>query len=155
VTDRSFNMRRVTTPLILIAALFVLAGGYVHLREWQDTYRSLPSIVPGRDVVRIGFPVNAALSLLLALGLVLTAVRLRRLAPIVLVGAVLFQAGSLAAVVISRNTTLFGWMESTWTLGANQSVALEIGALVNLVLVLALASIRHRTPRPAVVLAAT
>src|SRR4051812_41373092 len=56
VTDRSFNMRRVTTPLILIAALFVLAGGYVHLREWQDTYRSLPSIVPGRDVVRIGFP---------------------------------------------------------------------------------------------------
>lgn len=144
-------MRRVTTPLILIAALFVLAGGYVHLREWLDIYRALPSIVPGRDVVRIGFPINAGLSIALAFALVLTTVRLRRLAPVVLVGAILFEAGSLAAVVISRNTTLFGWMESVWTLGANQSVALEIGAIVNLVLVLALGTIRRRAPHPTLV----
>jgi hypothetical protein len=146
-------MRRVTTPLILIAALFVLAGGYVHLREWQDTYRFLPAIVPGRDVVRIGFPVNAALSLVLALALVLTTLRFRPLAPLVLAGAILFEAGSLAAVVISRNASLFGWMESVWTLGANQSVALEIGALVNLGLVIALTTIRHRVPQPALVAA--
>jgi hypothetical protein len=145
------TMRRVTTPLILIAALFVLAGGYVHLREWQDTYRALPSIVPGRDVVRIGFPINAALSLILAFALVLTTVRLRRFAPLVLTGAILFEAGSLAAVVVSRNASLFGWMESVWTLGANQSVALEIGAIANLVVVLALGTIRRRALQPAVV----
>lgn len=139
-------MRRVTTPLILIAALFVLAGGYVHLREWQDTYRALPAIVPGRDVVRIGFPVNAAMSLLLAVALVVTTVRFRRLAPLVVVGAVVFEAASLAAVVISRNASLFGWTERIWTLGANQSVALEIGALVNLAIVVALATVQRRRP---------
>jgi hypothetical protein len=141
-------MRRATTPLILIAALFVLAGGIVHLREWQDTYRHLPSIVPGRDVVRLGFPVNAVVSLVLALGLVLTTVRFRRLAALAIVGAVVFEAGSLAAVIISRNASLFGWSEHVWTLGANQSVALEIGALVNLGLVLVIATFRHRTTRP-------
>lgn len=144
-------MRRVTTPLILIAALFVLAGGYVHLREWQDTYRHLPSIVPGRDVVRLGFPANAAASVVLALALVLTTVRFRRLAPFVIVGAIAFEAASLAAVVVSRNASLFGWMEHIWTLGANQSVALEIGALINLTLVIAVASLRHRSLQPALV----
>ncbi len=148
-------MRRVTTPLILIAALFVLAGGYVHLREWQDTYRALPAIVPGRDVVRIGFPINAAVSLVLALALLVTTVRFRRLAPLVLAGAMVFEAASLAAVVISRNASLFGWMESTWTLGANQSVALEIGALVNLALVIAIATVHRRAPQPVLVAAAS
>lgn len=144
-------MRRLTTPLILIASLFVVAGGYVHLREWQDTYRSLPALVPGRDVVRIGFPINAALSLALALALVLTVFRFRRVVPVILAGAIAFQIGSLAAVVISRNTSLFGWMESTWTLGARQSVALEIGALLNLGLVVALRTIRRRVQQPALV----
>ncbi|MDQ6927498.1 MAG: hypothetical protein M3159_02405 [Actinomycetota bacterium] len=144
-----------TTPLILIAALFVLAGGYVHLREWQDTYRALPAIVPGRDVVRIGFPINAAVSLVLALALLVTTVRFRRLAPLVLAGAMVFEAASLAAVVISRNASLFGWMESTWTLGANQSVALEIGALVNLALVIAIATVHRRAPQPVLVAAAS
>jgi len=136
-------MRRLTTPLILIAALFVLAGGYVHLREWQDAYRALPSGVPGRDVVRVGFPINAAMSLVVALGLALTTIRFRRLAPFALVGAVLFQAGSLAAVIISRTGSLFGWMEPIWTLGANQSRALEIGALVNLGIVVAIAAVQR------------
>jgi hypothetical protein len=122
-------MRRATTPLILIAALFVLAGGY--------------------DVVRLGFPVNAAVSLILALALVLTTRWRRGLTPLIVAGAIVFEAASSAALIISRNGTLFGWTERIWTLGANQSIALEAGALVNLLLVMAIAMVGRRRLRPA------
>jgi hypothetical protein len=60
----------VAAPLLLSAALFTAAGGYVHLREWVHTYRAIPASAPGSALVRIGFPVNAAASAVLALALV-------------------------------------------------------------------------------------
>ena len=106
---------KLVSPLVAVAALFVLAGGFIHLREWLDTYRDLPAAVPGRAVVQIGFPINAA-------------TRSPPLSPswsplvwktdwlrLVVAGVALFQIGSLAALVISRNGTLLGWTEPVWT----------------------------------------
>lgn len=146
-------MRRNSTPLVLAAALFVGAGGFVHLREWLDTYRDVPADAPGAAVVRLGFPLSAGLSVLVVAALVLTAFRLRRLAPFVLIGALLFQAGALAALIVSRTGSLVGWSEEGWTLGADQARAVEIGAMVVLALVVALAAGERRSQlRPATAL---
>ncbi len=123
---------KLVTPLVVVSVAFVAAGGFIHLREWLDTYRDLPSMVPGAEVVKIGFPVNAAASLVavvaLGVAVVWKAGWLRRIVGVVAA----FQAGSLAALVISRNGTLFGWTEPVWTAAAEQTLAVGIGALVAL-----------------------
>jgi len=123
-------MRRFTTPLVLVSAAFVAAGGYIHLREWLDTYRDVPSEAPGAFVVRVGFPLNAASSLLLAAALVATLFAARRLQPVVIASAFLFQAASLAVLIRTRTGTVLGWTEPSWTAGASQTRAVEIAALV-------------------------
>ena len=122
-------MRRPAFPMILAAALFVLAGGYVHLREWLAFYRDIPAEVTGSAVVRLGFPLNAAASLVLAAGLVASVFVFRRLAPVIVAGSALFQVSSLAVLVQTRTGTVLGWSEASWTLGAKQTLAVEIGAL--------------------------
>jgi phosphotransferase system glucose/maltose/N-acetylglucosamine-specific IIC component len=123
---------RYTAPLLAIAALFVLAGGFVHLREWLEVYRDVPAQAPGSAVVRLGFPLNAAVSALIAVALAACAVRRLRWAAPVVAAAALFQVASLAALVVTRTGSLFGWSEMGWGLGASQSRAVEIGALVAL-----------------------
>ncbi len=86
---------RYTAPLVVLAGAFVAAGGYVHLREWFETYRLVPSTAAGAAVVRMGFPVNAAASAVFAVLLGVSAFRSRRPAGSVVAGAVLLQAGSL------------------------------------------------------------
>ncbi len=140
-------------PVTLAAAAFVLAGGYVHLREWLDGYRDVPADAPGAFVVRIGFPVNAALSVVVAGALVVTLFVATRHASKVVAAAALFQAGSLAVLIGTRVGSVLGWMEPTWTPGANQSRALEIGALLALGATLAVGGVVRRLPQPARVLA--
>ena len=130
---------RYASPLLVAAAVFTLAGGFVHLREWLDGYRDVPASAPGSFLVRVGFPVNVGVSLVVAAALVFCAVRATRLAPLVVVGAALFQASSLAVVIPTRTGTLFGWTEPIWTSGAAQSRAVEIGALLALGAVAAIA----------------
>lgn len=145
-------MRRFTTPLILASALFVLAGGYLHLREWLDTYRDVPSEAPGAFVVRVGFPVNVGLSVLLAVGLVATLFVARSLQPTVVAAAFVFQATSLAMLIGTRVGTVLGWSEPVWTTTASQTRAVEIAALVSLgaVAVVSRADQRSaRVPSPA------
>ena len=60
-------------------------------------------------------------------------------------GALVFQAGSIAALVISREGSLFGWMEPTYTPGAEQALAVEIGAAVCLVALAGLDGLRRRS----------
>lgn len=141
-------MRRLSTPLVLAAAMFVGAGGYVHLREWLTNYRDVPAAAPGSEVVRLGFPVNAGVSVLLVVALVVTIFRFRRSAPFVVVGSILFQAASLASLVASRVGSVWGWAEPEWTLGADQARAVEIGALVSLAFVVVLSALERRS-RPA------
>lgn len=144
---------RLVTPLVIATALFVTAGGFIHLREWLNTYRDLPAAVPGSEVVTIGFPVNAAISLVLVVALG-AAVHWRPEWLRFVVGAVaLFQAGSLAALVISRNGSLFAWSEPVWTAAAEQTLAVEIGALVSIGALLAMDTVLRRSdmgyPQPA------
>ena len=139
---------RLTRPLIVVAAALVAAGGYIHLREWLDTYRNVPSAAPGSFVVKIGFPVNAATSLVVAGALLAAAWRFQRYLTVIVAGAVAFQAASLAALIQSRTGSVFGWKEPVWTDGANQARAVEIAALLALVGVIGLRS-RVRRPAPA------
>lgn len=141
---RETRANRSTAPLLLAAALFVSAGGFVHLREWLDTYRHVPASAVGAAVVRVGFPLNAAASVLLAVGLVFCAVRRTRFAPHIVAAAILFQAASLASLILTRTGSVLGWAEPVWTLGANQSRAVELGALVSLTMVVAVAALQRR-----------
>lgn len=121
---------KLTTPLVIAAAVFVAAGGYIHLTEWLDVYRDIPSQTPGSEVVTIGFPVNVAISVLAVVALGVAAWKLPQYLWLVVAGTFLFQAGSLATLILSRTGTVFGWTEPTWNDAANQTRAVEIGALL-------------------------
>ena len=141
--------------LALGAAGLIVAGGYFHLRDWTDLYRHLPSEIPGSAVVRIGFPINVALSAVTAVGLLLSGFAVRALLPYAVGGAIAFQVGSLAALIQSRTGTLFGWSELGWTGSAGQTRAVEIGALTVLGVLMVVMAVVHgqvsnrRTPVPA------
>ena len=137
-------MRRRTTPLLLVAAVFVAAGGFIHLRDWLEIYRSVPFSVAGAGVVRVGFPINVGVSVVLAVALVVTVFRWRRFAPVVVGATLVFQAASLAALIVSRTGSLAGWMEPAWTDGANQTRAVEIGAMAALTAVVAIVAMQRR-----------
>jgi hypothetical protein len=130
--------------MLLAAASFVAAGGFVHLREWLDTYREVPASAAGAAVVRVGFPLNAAASAVVAGALVFCAMRRTRFAPHIVAAAIVLQAGSLAALVLTRTSSLLGWAEPVWTLGADQTRAVEIGALISLAAAVAVATLPGR-----------
>jgi len=117
------------TFLRLLGALLVLAGGLWHLRLRFDTYQDLPSSIPGAWVVTYGFPAQAALSCVVVILLLLV----RR--PIVWAVAVLVELGSVLALVLSRQVSIFGWKEPDWSGDA------KIVALVELAAVLVLAGL--------------
>jgi hypothetical protein len=138
------NQTRTTRPMVAIAAVFVLAGGYLHLREWLDTYRHVPAGADGSFVVRLGFPVHVAVSVVLA-AVLLAALRSQRLLPLAVAAAAAFEAASLATLIVSRTGSVLGWAEPAWTVGAEQTRAVEIGAL----LVLGALAALHATVRRA------
>jgi hypothetical protein len=142
-TDRATRHRG---PLVIAAAAFVAAGGYVHAREWLDGYRDVPAAAPGAFLVRVGFPLNAAMSLLVAVTLVATLFVARRRAPVVVAGAMAFQAVSLAVLIGTRVGSVLGWTEPVWTRGADQARAVGIGAIVALVGVVAVSAAARRMP---------
>ncbi len=125
-------MHRLTGTMLFASAAYVVAGGYIHVSEWLAQYRFVPTSAPGAALVRIGFPVNAALSVVLAVVLVAAAVRLPRLVVPAVVGTMAFQAASLVFVIGSRIGTVLGWSEPAWTMAAEQTRAVEIGALLTL-----------------------
>lgn len=140
---------RLARPMLLAAAAFTAGGGYVHLAEWLDTYRDVPAEAPGSWLVRIGFPVNTAVSLVAAVALVLAATRLPKLAAPAIVGTFLFQAASLAFLIGSRTGTVLGWTEPIWTPGAERSRALELAAMAALLAAVAIRPARRATPAAA------
>ncbi|MBT1097321.1 hypothetical protein [Streptomyces sp. Tu102] len=74
----------------------------IHLRLWAEGYRDLATIGPL-------FLLNGIVGILLALALLVTPVRLLGF---VAVGTALFTAGTLGALFLSLNATLFGFGES-------------------------------------------
>jgi hypothetical protein len=142
-----------TTVPYLVLALFVAAGGYVHLREWLDHYRYVPSAVPGAFVVKVGFPLDSAASLVLAIALTVIAFHTvgRIVAMIALASTAMFEAASLAALILTRTGSVFGWSEQVWTTGASQSRAVEIGALLAVAAIAALDWVPGRSEGPSAV----
>lgn len=134
--------------LVAIAAALVAAGGWVHLREWLDIYRDVPSSTPGAFVVTVGFPAQVAVSLGAVLALLLAAVRWRRLLPVILAATLLFQIGALVSLVLTRTGSFLGWSEPIWTTGADQTRALELGAIGALLLVAAVLGLERRQSNP-------
>jgi hypothetical protein len=106
----------------LAAATFVLAGGYIHLDLWRDGYRAVEYIGPL-------FVANAVVSVLLVVALLVRADAL------VAVAGVVFSAGSLVALVLSRTVGLLGFTERGWSDMAVQATTAEIGAIVAIALV--------------------
>ena len=121
-----------TSPMLGAAAVFVAAGGFIHLREWFALYRHVPADAPGAAVVRLGFPVNAVVSFALAAALAYLIVRRSPRSRYVVGAAFVVQAASLAALIVTRTGSLLGWSEPVWTRAADQTRAVEVGALLAL-----------------------
>lgn len=138
-------------PLVAAAAALVTAGGWVHLREWLDTYRDVPASSPGSFVVRIGFPVLVVASVALAAALVVAATRAPQLLLPAVAAGLLLETGALVILVATRTGSVLGWAEPIWTRGAEQSRAVEAGALVVLALLAAQLVAERRQPVPATV----
>jgi hypothetical protein len=101
----------------LCAVAFVAVSGLIHLQLWQSGYRGIPNI--GRL-----FMANVVVSAALALAvLVRSNVRLN-------LAGVVFSAGSLVALVLSRTVGIFGFTERAWTDQAVQATTAELGAIV-------------------------
>jgi hypothetical protein len=127
-----------------LAAVFLLIGGIVHYKLWSSGYRYIPKIGPL-------FIANFVGSVALA-----AAVMVSRRATVAFAG-VIFAAGSLTALVLSRTVGVFGFTETVWTTEALQTLASEIGAIVALGIALTmLIRMGHQTRhRPALQLAPT
>lgn len=120
--------------LRLAAAGTAVAMGAIHLHLWYDGYRYL-------DTIGTLFLLNAIGAGLLALSLLFTPTRLL---PILATLGALLTAGTLAALIVSLTSGLFGFQE---TLDANlvkPTLAIEAAGCVLLV-ALALLSRRGRT----------
>ena len=131
-SSRHANVLPTVGAALVAAAVAVLAGGAVHFHEWLTSYRRVPAIIPGSALVRIGFPLNAAASLIAAAAIAVCAFRKSKFTPWVIGGAVLFQVASLASLILSRTGNVFGWSEMGWTPGANTTRLVEIAALTAL-----------------------
>lgn len=124
--------------LHVVTAVGVAVGGGLHLQIWADSKRDIPSQVPGVWVVQEGFLANVAISAVVAIAVVAAAfvgrAVLRRGS---LVAALAVQLGSIAALVASRGSGVFGWSEKGWDADAKQVLTGEIVTAVLAVVALA------------------
>lgn len=103
----------------------------MHYNLWTGGYRAIPKIGPL-------FLANFVCSIVLAAAVVTS----RRAT--VAVAGIVFAAGSLVALILSRTVGVFGFTELIWTDQAIKTLASEIGAIVALTIALAL---QHRANR--------
>jgi hypothetical protein len=131
----------------LLAAVAVAVGGLLHLKDWDESKKDLPSQIPGVWVVQEGFLVNAAASLVLAALLVATAfgalIAFRRF---VIPAALALEMASIAALLLSRGPGVFGWQEkgAGYQDRPGQILAVEIAAVVLLVVAFGLTNVGTR-----------
>ena len=101
---------------IALAAL-VLVGGVVHLQQFLDGFSSIPVIGPM-------FLANAVASAVIA------ALLVWRNEWIWVAAAAVMAAGSLAAIVISRDPGLFGYISTTFEAPQVLAVTFEAAAIL-------------------------
>lgn len=106
------------------AAALVAAGGAIHLQQWLVRMRDVPTIGPM-------FLLNVAASALVAVLLLV-----RPSYPSIGAGLAV-SVGTLAALVVARYETLFGYREPTWRSPATAAVVVELAASACLVILAA------------------
>ena len=130
------------TIVATLAAVGVAAGGILHFQIWNDRYRGskLPDgVVPGAWVVKKGFPINSALSIILAVTLLAFAFAfIPRIGRFAVLAAGALELGSIVFLVLSREASIFGWKETGWDVDAKRVLVVEIvsGLLLAAALVL-------------------
>ncbi len=110
--------------LQIMLAVLVLAGGLVHLQQFLDGFSDIPIIGPM-------FLANAVGSVVIA-GLLIWRREL-----IWVLGAGLISAGSLAAILISRDPGLFGYKSTSFEWPEALAVIFEGAALLLAAIILA------------------
>src|SRR5436305_648681 len=103
-----------------LAAVLLVAGGVIHYHLWEEGYRHIPTIGPL-------FLLNFIGSVALAAAVLFSRHRLT-----VTVAGIVFAAGSLAALVLSRTVGVFGFTETIWTSQAVRTLLSEVGAIATL-----------------------
>jgi hypothetical protein len=128
------------TPLALVAwlasAVGVLAGGLLHLKIWNSDYRMLPGggVIPGVWVVKVGFPINAGVSVLVAVALAVCAFGLvPAIRRFVIPVALAVEVASLGALIASRQSSIFKWTEKGYDSHAKEVLAVEIVTVLLLI----------------------
>jgi hypothetical protein len=147
LTSRS---QTVATWARYLGALTLLGVGVDHLEQFAvDSYSAVPTI-------GTLFALNFASAAVIAGGLAAPVQRLRgragRLAlPLLSLAGIGVAAGSLAGLLVSESSGLFGFMEAGYRPAILLSVALEAATIALLGLTLAAATSRrgHRRPRRA------
>lgn len=125
----------------IAAAVFVSAGGLVHLQLWRSGYRGIPYVGP---LFVADVAASAVLALLVALLVVVGRRRgAARLVRAVAVAGIAFSLSSLAALVMSRTVGVLGFTEPEWTNQAIRATTAEIGAVVAFAVLL----VASRQPR--------
>jgi hypothetical protein len=145
----------VTTPSHVLAtwsrylgALALLGVGLDHLEQFSvDSYSVIPTI-------GTLFALNCASAALLAAGLVAPVQRLpgyagRLAVPLLGIAGIGVAAGSLAGLLLSESTGLFGFTETGYRPAILLSIGLEAATIALLGVHLALRRRPHRAPRSA------
>jgi hypothetical protein len=118
-------------------ALALLAVGLDHLQQYSaESYSAIPTI---GTLFLLNFISAAALAVALTAPVEKLPGRGGRLAlPLLAGGGIAVAAGSLAGVIVSESTGLFGFMETGYRSAIVVSITLEVGTIVLLLAYLVL-----------------
>lgn len=119
------TMRGIAIAARVVAAALTAAMAVIHYHLWSTGYRHI-------HVIGILFLLNAIGGVLLAVALLLTPIRLLAVTALL---AALFTAGTLAGLIVSLHTPLFGFQEYAGVPYEHESIVLEsIGTAVTAVM---------------------
>lgn len=129
-----------------VGSLLLVGIGVIHLYEYSaDHYSAIP-------VIGLLFVLNFAFAVVLALLIAAPVERLPRIGPallrLVTVAGIGFAAATIAGLLVSESSTLFGFHEQGYRTAITLSLVFEAGVIVLLGLFLAL-DLRPLTAGPA------
>jgi hypothetical protein len=141
--SNTIAMRIIQPGARYLGCLLLLGIGAIHLYEYtHDHYNVIPVIGP---LFVINFAFAVALALLIAAPIERLSGVGRLLLRLLMLGAIGFAASTIAGLLISEASTLFGFHEQGYRTTITLSLALEAGAIVLFAVFLALESSRTTT----------
>lgn len=139
-------MRVIQRASRYLGSLLLIGIGVIHLYEYSsDHYRVIPVIGP---LFVLNFAVAVALALLIAAPLERLPRIGRALLRLTMLAAIGFAAATIAGLLISESTTLFGFHEQGYRATITLSLAFEAGVIVLFALFLAVEARAWTAPPP-------